>query len=207
MNDLRSRIFWSAYEIERMNGLILGRPFSISDVDIDVPVPKRTLKTEIAYQIVMLRQIQSRISSFIYKPPRLTGTPKELETTRRQIMYELNEWLQNFPAKEKTNCPFETDNWPTISYHNSVTVLLRPVVLEVSKLGIDSSPDCVRWFNIFFESASTICLSYKKLYLKRMLRYMWLTVHCCFVAGFISLLRVAKQELSYFEASRKKSDL
>ncbi|KAF6007199.1 hypothetical protein HII12_004719 [Brettanomyces bruxellensis] len=71
--------FWSAYGIERMNGLILGRPFSISDVDIDVPVPKRTLKTEIAYQVVMLWQIQSRLSSFIYKPPRLMGTPKELE--------------------------------------------------------------------------------------------------------------------------------
>lgn len=103
--------------------------------------------------------------------------------TRRQILYKLNEWLQNFPAKEKVSCPFETDNWPTISYHNSVTVLLRPVVLEVSKLGVDSSPDCVRWFNLFFESASTICLSYKKMYLKRMFRYTWLTVHCYFVAG------------------------
>lgn len=79
MNDLRSRMFWSAYGIERMNGLILGRPFSISDVDINVPVPKRTLKTEIAYQVVMLWQIQSRLSRFIYKPPRLMGTPKELE--------------------------------------------------------------------------------------------------------------------------------
>lgn len=106
-----------------MNVLILGRLFSISDVDIDVPVPKITLKTEMAYQVVMLRQIQSRISSFIYKPLRLIRTPKELETTRRQILYELNEWLQNLPAKEKANYPFETDNWPTISYH--ITIRLQ----------------------------------------------------------------------------------
>lgn len=36
---MRRRIFWSAYVLERMLAITLGRPPSIGDHDIDIPMP------------------------------------------------------------------------------------------------------------------------------------------------------------------------
>lgn len=182
-DDLRSRIFWSAYGIERMNGLVLGRPFSISDIDIDTPLPKETPDTKLAIQVIKLRQIQSSISTFIYKPARLLGNPEEIDSTRIQIVLELNNWARNFPYKQSAHIALETKAWPVISYHNSLTILLRPVVLEVARLREKAPQNYIRWFQVFADSASTICLSYKTMYLRGFFRCMWLTIHGCFIAG------------------------
>ncbi|VEU23573.1 DEKNAAC104479 [Brettanomyces naardenensis] len=181
--DIRARIFWSAYGIERINGLVLGRPFSISDVDIDAPLPLETDETRVACHVVRLRRIQSSICTFIYKPLQLLDSPKELESTRVQIVLELNDWMQTFPYKRDAKSTFETDNWSIISYHNSLLLLLRPVILEVAKLKLDAPPRYLEWFKVFTESSSAICLNYKNMYLKQKLSYTWLAMHCCFVSG------------------------
>lgn len=183
LQDLKSRIFWSAYGIERINGLILGRPFSISDIDIDAPFPLETPETRVGCYVVKLRRIQSSICTFIYKPIPLVDQQEDVDATRVEILLELNEWLSTFPYKDNAVSTFETNNWSLISYHNSVLLLLRPIILEVAKLKEESPKRHLEWFKVFTESASAVCINYKNMHLKRKLSYTWSAMHCCFVSG------------------------
>lgn len=184
LQDLKSRIFWSAYGIERINGLVLGRPFSISDIDIDAPFPlDNNNEVRIACHVIKLRRIQSSIYTFIYKPIQLVDTPEDLDATRVEIMLELNEWMSTFPYKDNANSTFETNNWSLISYHNSILLLLRPVILGIARSKENAVPRDLEWFKVFTESASAVCINYKNMYLKRKLSYTWLAMHCCFVSG------------------------
>lgn len=183
VQDLKSRIFWSAYGIERINGLILGRPFSISDIDIDAPFPLENPETKVACHVVKLRRIQSNICTFIYKPIQLLEKPEDVDSTRVEILLELNDWMSTFPYKDDAISTFETNNWSLISYHNSILLLLRPIILEVAKLRQDSPKRHLEWFKVFTESASAICINYKNMHLKKKLSYTWLAMHCCFVSG------------------------
>lgn len=177
--DLRARVFWSAYGIERINGIVLGRPFSISDVDIDAPLPQDTKETEIACHIIRLRRIQSNICTFIYND--LLESSEDIETTREQIMLELNDWMNTYPSKADAASTFETNNWSIISYHNATQLLLRPVILEVVEKRKDSQ--YIEWFKVFTESSSSVCFNYKYMYLKHKLDYTWSALNCCFMSG------------------------
>jgi hypothetical protein len=41
--ELRKRVFWSCYGLDRQIAVLLGRPFSLSDRDIDCPVSESLL--------------------------------------------------------------------------------------------------------------------------------------------------------------------
>ncbi len=181
--SIRSRVFWSAYSLERINALVLGRPFGISDIDIDAPIPSNDPDIPVACHVFKLRRIQSSICTFVYKPVPLMDPPDEIDSTRVSIVLELNDWMNTFPAKEYPVSRFETYNWCSISYHNSMLLLLRPVVLEVSKSKTDTSPRLIEWFKAFTHSASAICMNYKDLHAKGKLNATWLSMHCLFVSG------------------------
>lgn len=181
--DMRARVFWSAYSLERINGLVLGRPFGISDIDIDVPLPESHPDIPVACHVFKLRRIQSNICSFVYKPIPLIEDQKDIDSTRVSIVLELNDWMSTFPAKKQPISRFETFNWCSVSYHNSMLLLLRPVVLEVSRTKLDSPTRSIEWFKAFTHSASAICMNYKGLHAKGKLNSTWLSMHCLFVAG------------------------
>ncbi|SCU82137.1 LAMI_0B09076g1_1 [Lachancea mirantina] len=180
--DLKCRIFWCAYSMERINGLILGRPFGISDADIDVPIPQSS-EYEVAAHVFKLRMLQSTICSFVYKPRPYAASLEDTNATRHEILLELNEWKSTFPHKKRAKSTWETENWCTISYHNSILLLLRPVVLEVAELKEKMPPITAKWFGIFAQSASAICLNYKQLHSKQKMSYTWLAIQCVFVSG------------------------
>lgn len=181
--NIRSRVFWSAYSLERINGIVLGRPFGISDIDIDLPLPSSDPEIPVACHVFKLRRIQSSICTFVYKPVALMENPEEIDSTRVSIVLELNEWMSTFPAKQNPVSRFETFNWCSISYHNSMLLLLRPVVLEVSRCKSEASPRLIEWFKAFTHSASAVCMNYKDLYAKGKLNATWLSMHCLFVSG------------------------
>ncbi|OWB54222.1 binding protein [[Candida] boidinii] len=183
LEDLKSRVFWSAYGMERINGLVLGRPFSIADIDIDAPYPGETEENAVAIHVIRLRRIQSNICTFVYKPHKFTDDVEEIDATRVQILLELKDWMSTFPAKVNPTSTYDTNNWSIVSYHNCVLLLLRPVVLAIAKLKEKSSMRLLEWFKVFTQSASSICLNYKLLHSKGKLSYTWMTIHCCFVSG------------------------
>lgn len=181
-NQLRYWIFWSAYGLERINGCVLGRPFCISDIDIDVSLPEPPEPT-VAMHVIKIRRIQSHICSFIYRPVRLINSDQDVDTTRRDIVLELNEWMSTFPHKQHSSSMFETEYWREITYHNSMLLLLRPVVLEVAQMKGRVSDNKLEWFKAFTHSASSICHNYKGLHSRGKLVYTWLGMHCVFVSG------------------------
>lgn len=201
--ELRSRVFWCAYSMERINGLVLGRPFSIADVDIDTPLPQSE-EYSVATHVFKLRILQSSICSFVYKPRKYLLDVDDTDSTRHQIMLELNDWKRTFPYKKDAKTTWETDNWCTISYHNSVLLLLRPVVLEVAEKKKDTPTTTIEWFRIFTQSASAICLNYKQLHTKQKLSYTWLAIQCVYVAGVTFLYCIwLDSSLSFLEWSRR----
>lgn len=202
--NLRTRIFWCAYSMERINGLVLGRPFGIADEDIDTPLP-HTEEYAVAVHVFKLRILQSSLCSFVYKPRKLPVDNQNIESTRYKIMLELNDWKKTFPCKRQATTTWETDNWATISYHNSVLLLLRPVVLEVSKLRQNTPAQTIEWFRIFTQSTSAICLNYKHLHTKQKLSYTWLAMQCVFVAGISFLYCVWLDSSLYFLKWSRKS--
>ncbi|OUM51166.1 hypothetical protein BVG19_g253 [[Candida] boidinii] len=183
IQDLKARVFWSAYGMERINGLVLGRPFSIADIDIDAPYPDDTEENAVAIHVIRLRRIQSNICTFVYKPHKFSDNVEEIDATRVQILLELKDWMSTFPAKVNPTSTYDTNNWSIVSYHNCVLLLLRPVVLAIAKLKEKSSTRLLEWFKVFTQSASSICLNYKLLHSKGKLSYTWMTIHCCFVSG------------------------
>lgn len=185
--DIRSRIFWSAYGMERIIGLVLGRPFSISDADIDAPFPSNDGSNEhsVANHVFKLRNIQSNICSLIYKPvsPLKFDTAEEVDATRWQIIMELDQWKSTFPVDNASVSTFQTGNWSSISYHNSILLLLRPAVLEVSTMRKETCNKMTEWFKTYTYSASALLLNYKALHARGKLSYTWLALHCVFMTG------------------------
>jgi hypothetical protein len=184
LKQLKYRIFWCAYGLERINGIVLGRPFGISDIDIDTPLPEE-MDTElsVAIHVIKIRRIQSSICTFVYKPIQIMDKEEDIDATRVEIMLELNNWMSTFPIKAQSSSVFETENWCKISYHNSMLLLLRPVALEVAQLKEKANERSIDWFKAFAHSASTICINYKDLHTKGKLGYTWLAMHCVFIAG------------------------
>lgn len=181
LQNLKSRIFWSAYGIERLNGLVLGRPFAISDPDITTPYPLENEDSKVSNSVLKLRVIQSNISSFIYNNAR--NEKINDDSTKIGILIELNEWMSAFPNKEGDEPYFESHDWCTVSYHNSILYLLKPTINSIAKNKLNSSKRDFEWFKIFTESASICCIIHTKLMRSVELNYSWLTMHCCFMAG------------------------
>lgn len=184
LRQLKYWIFWCAYGLERINGIVLGRPFGIADIDIDTPLPDDIdSELSVASHVIKIRRIQSSICTFVYKPVQLMDREEDIDATRVQIVLELNDWMSTFPIKLQSSSVFETENWCKISYHNSMLLLLRPVVLEIAHLKGNVNERSLDWFKAFAHSASTICLNYRDLHSKGKLGYTWLAMHCVFVSG------------------------
>jgi hypothetical protein len=118
-NELRKRLFWSCYNLDRQVSIPLGRPFAIADSDIDVPLPldvdeemgdsnvlteaSKLHPTAAPYsstslslfvQLTKLRRIESSIQQKIY------GLNRTVEATDAEIntfLDQLNQWKSMIP--------------------------------------------------------------------------------------------------------------
>lgn len=123
-NEMRKRIFWTCYCLDRQISIILGRPFAISDRDIDVELPldvnesvqdSATLastqgtaatinpnqapiySTSLScfIHICRLRRIESNIQQSIYRVDQTSGVSEvEVESFVRQ----LEDWKEEIPC-------------------------------------------------------------------------------------------------------------
>lgn len=121
--EMRKRLFWSCYTMDRQVSIPLGRPFSISDRDIDVQLPfdveescqdihalekaskvdlniVRTESTSLTafLHILRLRRIESSIQQSIYRVDQSTNvTDAEIEF----YLDQLEEWRKLIPLNAK----------------------------------------------------------------------------------------------------------
>lgn len=120
---MRKRIFWTCYYLDRQISIILGRPFAISDRDIDVELPLdvnesvqdvSTLQSVLEasqisapdrapivstslscfIHICRLRKIESQIQQNIYRVDRLSGAS---ESEVEAFVHQLEDWRRQIP--------------------------------------------------------------------------------------------------------------
>ncbi|CAG99669.1 uncharacterized protein KLLA0_E13993g [Kluyveromyces lactis] len=189
LQNLRSRVFWCAYSIERLIGMTVGRPFCISDVDIDAPLPESELEVGStlgsadcethmyanAIEIFKLRRIQSSICMFVYGPRKFLDNDDEINQSRQQIILELEDWKQGF-SSQKSNKDMNfisTDTWANMNYHQSVVWFLRPVLLQINDSHrkavadgvamVTPTRETLEWFQVLMYSASEISTCYENI--------------------------------------------
>jgi hypothetical protein len=108
-SQLRKRIFWTAYTLDRMMAMSLGRPTGISDRDIDIGLPFNvdcvdlnptaplddsiTTSSTSSNRLIELKRIESRIQKHAYRVDRPTIEPPD------ELLQAIAEWETRIPAE------------------------------------------------------------------------------------------------------------
>ncbi|WVR06484.1 hypothetical protein IAU60_003515 [Kwoniella sp. DSM 27419] len=185
--DMRRRLFWCTYKMDRLLSLSLGRPPSIPDGFINVPLSSAMHDIDIhpgdreivgepcSYKAVFLhttklRQLQSEILFQTYGVHGTTGRLPS-EEWRLDCFDRLKTWLATAPEPRGT---VSTEGY-AISFHNSCLLLFRP------------SPGCPRpgrnALATVLTSSSYVIRIYRRMQLNNRISWLWMTSHFSFMAG------------------------
>ncbi|OCF37183.1 fungal specific transcription factor [Kwoniella heveanensis CBS 569] len=186
--DMRRRLFWCTYKMDRLLSLSLGRPPSIPDGFINVPLsspmhdidihpgdPATLTGEPCSYKAVFihttkLRQLQSEILFNTYGVHGSTGRLPS-EEWRQDCFERLKNWLATAPEPRGT---VSTEGY-AISFHNSCLLLFRP------------SPGCPRpgrsALATVLTSSSYVIRIYKRMQNNNRISWLWMTSHFSFMAG------------------------
>ncbi|CAK7232464.1 hypothetical protein SBRCBS47491_008280 [Sporothrix bragantina] len=87
-NELKKRLFWSCYNLDRQVSITLGRPFTISDRDIDLPLPLEVDEAAFDAGIAAAhrRQRQQEQQQAQQKPRRITTLSPFIHLTRLRMI-------------------------------------------------------------------------------------------------------------------------
>ncbi|KAL3440627.1 fungal-specific transcription factor domain-containing protein [Aspergillus insuetus] len=185
--QLRRRLFWSVYLIERHVAWSLGRPFSIAEDDIDtkspadvdnmtdfvhpglvglsgntrIPTVRRFLAT------VQLQRVMSRIHTKIYG---IDGNPAALVPQLSSLLGLLEEYRANLPPLEPRDSEFIQMHW-----NNCVRVLLQPF-LSVLNPEDERIRTCLR-------ASGQLCQFFKRSQQMGISGFSYLLVNSVYLAG------------------------
>jgi hypothetical protein len=189
--QIRRRLFWTVYYLERVVSMSLGRPFSISDrhIDLDLPLdvnddvedptiltapqdPNKTTSLTFAIYLFKLRRIDSRIQHKIYRADRPISS---LRPKMDPLYLELEEW------KESALLRFNGSDldYPMLHYNRAVRLLIQPFLPLL--------PITDPYYHICLRAAGDICQSHKRLHQTLEYGHSFLAVQTVFMAG-ITLL-------------------
>ncbi|KIW18087.1 hypothetical protein PV08_02374 [Exophiala spinifera] len=181
--QMRTRIFWCTYTVDRTLSTLMGRPvglmdeqcelrlpLDVDDIDLESDHPKSRLagepltKMSSAVHLFRLARFNSEIKCVLYcvdrlYPPYTTPAITNVEIPRHD------------PDGSSQLC--RADILCEIKYHELVMLVLRPSPLfqHPSKASIR---EC-------FSSATTCCLLYHNLYTTGSLQYSWISVQSLFL--------------------------
>lgn len=198
--EMRKRIFWCAYSVDRNVSLALGRPPAIRDADIDIELPQcltdedlmksaetgdtfttvpRPCDTSAFIHIVELRRLRSRIQDTLY-PAKPCLSDAEIQSRRAAMHSDLEAWAASTPRYDQAKVlTFQTNEWFQITYSQSLLLLYRP------------SPACPlasqEALQICSENAINLIMSYSSLYAKNKMAYTWITLHSLLMASITML--------------------
>ncbi|KAI0480600.1 putative C6 transcription factor [Xylariaceae sp. FL0804] len=183
--QMRRRLFWSVYSLERTIAISLGRPQSIPDRQIDVELPSedsrpssprspsslagcRRPSLSLAISLFELRRIESRIQHSVYRADRtLTSLMPKLD-----LLYgELEAWrrvLQSRLAGAELN-------YPMLHYHRAMRLLVQPF------LGVLAPTD--PYYAVCMRAAGDVCQAHKRLHQSLDYGHSFIAVQTVFVAG------------------------
>ncbi|CUM56131.1 unnamed protein product [Debaryomyces tyrocola] len=203
--DLRRRIFWTCYCIDRILATVMGRPTGIPDTWISARCPALVedklitvhgvergpichLKVAQIQQIRIYR-LQSEIHKRLYAHANHNKLPQRDMTTWTWQMYDqLRLWRSSFSYPT----PLITKEWTELQFHIAVVLLFRPSPNR-SKLSDEA-------LHVAFHSGGEVMKLVKVMHRECSAVFSWLTVQNLFMCGltFInSLKELAERQTSH----------
>lgn len=193
--QLRRRLFWSVYFLERVIAVSFGRPYSIADRDIDASLPleiddtvrddnliARTLAVSpsptfqasrpssnltLAVQTYRLKRLESHIQGTIYRVDRpITSLVSKISPTLRL----LEDWHRALPPSP----PYESD-YLDMHYYKSVRLLLQPFLMIL--------PPTDPRIALCLQASGQICQIFKRLHQRDSYGHSFIALHSVFIAG------------------------
>lgn len=195
--DLRRRLFWCTYALDRQVCVYLGRPFGIPDESIKVPFPSelddalinsdssvsdfsKETSNSPSYKTVSLsffkmRLLQSEIQRVLYDCAELPRRYKSLSEWKHAMARKLEEWHNQCPkSNRKMNCNFNLAFFE-LNYHQTRLLLYG--------LSPGNSAPTVESYLIIADAGEKIIKKYHELHRKRAINYTWVAVHNLFMSG------------------------
>ncbi|KAK9245938.1 fungal-specific transcription factor domain-containing protein [Lipomyces tetrasporus] len=192
--DLRRRLFWCTYAMDRQICVYLGRPFGIADNSIKVPFPsdlddvfitsEGIMKPpedtppsykQVAVHIFQIRRLQSEIQTILYERaelPRRFATLKEWQTNMAR---RLEEWHNSSPKSAKDmNCNFNL-YFLDLNYQQT-RLLLHGISPAIPRPSVEA-------FFIIADASEKVIRAYRQLHREKNINYTWMAVHNLFMAG------------------------
>ncbi|KDN68043.1 putative fungal specific transcription factor domain-containing protein [Colletotrichum sublineola] len=130
--ELRHRLFWSIFVLDRMMAISLGLPVALVDENVDVPLPGLTIEEfaspdrqhfasilQTNRHVIQLRQLEDRILKQIHTRKQ-SDVAALSQADRRAIVQSIRSEIENWYSNGCLVSPLEPDNVPI---HNSVTWL------------------------------------------------------------------------------------
>lgn len=199
--DMRRRLFWCTYAIDRQVSVYLGRPFGIPEESIKVPFPSQLDDTLIvaddfshlndiqgdharkapSYKIIAIsffkiRKLQAEIRSILYDCASLPREYESLEQWRTNMGQRLEAWHASCPkSAKKMNCNFNLA-FIELNYQQTRLLLYGPTPSD--------SPDPSETnIEIIADAGEKVIQLYQNLHRHRSVNYTWVAVHNLFMAG------------------------
>lgn len=200
--EMKKRVFWSAYAMDRNISVALGRPFAIRDADISASLPLRLTDDDLVagsitaascgpfsttpmdmstfIHVVKLRQLNSKTLDVFYPADATNFETEFMELQRTSIRAELDEWIRDAPRYcHPAVTTFQSTEWFQIAYSHALLLLYRPS---------PSSPiPSLEGLQLCAEAAINLISSYSSLYAKNKITYTWIALHSLFMASITML--------------------
>ncbi|KAL6895202.1 DNA-binding domain-containing protein [Trichoderma longibrachiatum] len=196
--ELRTRIFWCTYSVNRQLCTIMGRPLGFFDEQCELRIPKDVNDDELteegvrpsarppgslttmtsAIHLFKWARLCSEIKTVIFctdrnYPPYVSPAITDMTAWRTDVISRLRKWRQEIPRHAEGERTHYLNDLCEIRYHELMMLILRPnpVFQKPTKASLC---EC-------FSSAIACSKLYAKLYAENQLRYGWLTVHSLFL--------------------------
>lgn len=202
--DMRRRLFWCTYALDRQVCVYLGRPFGIPEHSVKVPFPSElddalivdssfgvpnldivdyslekstspSYKT-IALAFFKIRKLQAEIQSILYECASLPRQYSSLDEWREIQAERLEQWHHECPkSTKKMNCNFNL-RFIELNYHQTRVLLygLAPAY---------TVPPTTLCYRVIAESGAKVIQNYAELNNQTNINYTWVVVHNLFTAG------------------------
>lgn len=189
--QLRRRLFWTVYFLDRIVAVSLGRPVSIADQDIDTKmpldldesicddnvveqllarpphVPRPTSDLTMCMALIRLKRIESQIQSNIYRVDR---SVESLFSEVAPLQAQLSEWRNSTPSLTVAE-----DDYLLLQYNKAIRLLIQPFLTI-----LDPEDDLIRKCLI---SSGQVCQAFKRLIVHSGYGHSFISVHSIFIAG------------------------
>lgn len=188
--ELRSRLFWSIYALDRSDSFLLGRPTRIHDDEIDAQLPdpsavEYVVDDRAAVLIfratIELRRLQGEVRSYLCR--RVTKDPKRRQRQKRKYLERLDAaWAEVPKTLDVKNLRGDPYSNLELIYQNTIFTLTRSSLIDGTKV-----EDLTEYIPLLIRAVSRMLDLFGKQQANGSLRHTYYTMHHIYGAG-ITLL-------------------